>query len=319
LIHLAAEAGAEAAKFQHFTADTIVSDSGFKALAGQKSHQAKWGKTVFEVYQDAAVDLEWTPALRQACDAAGITFFTSPYAMHLVDAVDPLVPAYKIGSGDITWLEIIRHIASKQKPVILATGASSADEVAVAVDATLEINPRLALLQCNTNYTASLENFRFTQLNVLRTYRQMYPEMVLGLSDHTLGHATVLGAVALGGRIVEKHFTNDVSRAGPDHAFSMEPATWREMVDRTRELEQALGNGIKRVEGNEIETVVLQRRAIRLTVDASPGTTLTRECLTVLRPCPADALPPYEIGRVVGRTVRRPMKAGDCLRWSDMD
>lgn len=319
LINLAAQAGADAAKFQHFEADTIVSDQGFKALGGQQSHQSKWKKSVFEVYQDASVDLGWTPYLKEACDKAGIAFFTSPYALELVDAVDPYVPAYKIGSGDITWLEIIRHIAGKNKPYILATGASSADDVQRAVKAALQVNPQLALLQCNTNYTASLENFKFVQLNVLRAYRNMYPDLVLGLSDHTPGHATVLGAVALGARIVEKHFTDDTSRPGPDHAFSMSPKTWREMVDRTRELENSLGTGVKKVEGNETETVVLQRRAIRVKADLSQGVTLTRESLTFLRPCPADALPPYEVDQVIGKRLRRRMNAGDHLRWIDIE
>ncbi len=319
LIHLAAEAGADAAKFQHFKADTIVSDAGFKALGGQQSHQSEWKKSVFQVYQDASVDLGWTPYLKEACDKAGITFFTSAYAPDLVDAVDPYVPAYKIGSGDITWLEIIEHIARKNKPVILATGASSMDDVQRAVEVALQFNPQLALLQCNTNYTASLENFKFIQLNVLRSYRAMFPDLILGLSDHTPGHATVLGAVALGARIIEKHFTDDTSGPGPDHAFSMNPKAWREMVDRTRELENSLGTGVKNVEGNETETAVLQRRAIRLKTDMPEGATLTRDSLTVLRPCPEDALPPYEINKVVGRQLRRPMKSGDHLRWNDIE
>src|SRR4051812_1713750 len=129
LIHLAAEAGADAAKFQHFKAESIVSDAGFRALGSQRSHQAAWGKSVFEVYKDASVDLGWTPHLKQACSEAGVAFFTSPYSFDLVDAIDPFVPAYKIGSGDITWLEIIEHMAAKQKPYILATGASSEAEV----------------------------------------------------------------------------------------------------------------------------------------------------------------------------------------------
>lgn len=319
LIHLAAEAGADAAKFQHFKADTIVSDLGFKALGGQQSHQSKWKKSVFDVYKDASVDLGWTPYLKEACDKAGIAFFTSPYAPDLVDAVDPYVPAYKIGSGDITWLEIIEHIAGKNKPYILATGASSMNDVQRAVDVALRVNPQLALLQCNTNYTASLENFKCIQLNVLRTYREMYPDIVLGLSDHTPGHATVLGAIALGARIIEKHFTDDTSKAGPDHGFSMDPKTWREMVDRSRELENSLGVGCKRVEHNEKETIILQRRAIRLKTDLPQGVILAREDLTVLRPCPEDALPPYEITKVVGKQLRRPLKAGDHLRWNDIE
>lgn len=318
LIHRAAEAGANAAKFQHFQAHTIVSDRGFKALGGRQSHQASWKKSVFEVYQDASVDLGWTPHLKAACAQAGITFFTSPYAPELVDAVDPFVPAYKIGSGDITWLEIIEHIAGKGKPYILATGASTWADVDRAVRAALAVNTKLALLQCNTNYTASLGNFCFIQLKVLEAYRRAYPEMVLGLSDHTLGHATVLGAVALGARIIEKHFTLDTSRVGPDHGFSMDPAGWRDMVDRTRELELSLGSEEKRVEENERETAVLQRRSIRVHTGLPAGTVLQRSHLTVLRPCPHDALPPYLMNEVIGLTLRRAMLAGEELRWNDI-
>lgn len=319
LIRCAAEAGADAAKFQHFRAASIVSDIGFRALGGQKSHQRNWTKSVFDVYRDASVDLEWTPTLKKACDDVGITFFTSPYALDLVEAIDPYVPAYKIGSGDITWLEIIEHIARKQKPFILATGASTLADVQRAVGTALAINPMLALLQCNTNYTASIENYKFVQLNVLRTYRSLYPDLVLGLSDHTPGHATVLGAVTLGARIVEKHFTDDTRRAGPDHAFSMDANSWREMVDRTRELEASLGTGEKRVEDNEIETSVLQRRSIRLVADLPVGSSLAREAMSVLRPCPVDAIQPFEIANLVGRRITRPISAGDYLRWSDVE
>jgi sialic acid synthase SpsE len=318
LIHYAAEAGADAAKFQHFTPETIVSDAGFKALGGQ-SHQASWKKSVFEVYKDASLNVDWTPALKKACDEAGIAFMTSPYSLALVDAVDPYLPAYKIGSGDITWLEIIQHIARKNKPYVLATGASTMDDVHRAVAAALPLNSQLALLQCNTNYTASRENFRFIQLNVLRSYRAMYPDMVLGLSDHTPGHATVLGAVALGARIIEKHFTEDTTRTGPDHAFSMDRKTWREMVDRTRELEFSLGTGVKKVEENESKTVVLQRRSVHLGVDLPAGATLTRDHLTMLRPCPAGAIRPYEVEEVIGKKAKHPLRAGSHLKWSDIE
>lgn len=318
LIELAAEAGADAAKFQHFKAETIVSDPGFRALGKQQSHQARWKKSVFEVYRDASVDPGWTPRLLEAARRAGIAFFTSPYSADLVEAVDPYVSAFKIGSGDITWLEIIEKIASKQKPYIIATGASSLEDVQRAVSCGLAVNTQLALLQCNTNYTASVENFRFIQLNVLRTYRQMYPQMVLGLSDHTPGHATVLGAITLGARIVEKHFTDDTSRPGPDHAFSMDPRSWREMVDRARELEQALGGGVKRIEENERETAVLQRRALRLTRDLPAGAVLARGDLIPLRPCPAEGLPPYELPNVLGKKLRNAMTEGSHLRWTDV-
>jgi N-acetylneuraminate synthase len=319
LIYLAAEAGADAAKFQHFRAETIVSDAGFKSLKSQMSHQKSWEKTVFEVYKDASVSLDWTPILKETCDKAGIAFFTSPYALDIVDHIDSYVPAYKIGSGDITWIEMIEYIALKNKPYIMATGASTMDDVLRAVTAALSINSRLCLMQCNTNYTASLENFKYIQLNVLRTYREMFPGMVLGLSDHTHGHATVLGAVALGARMIEKHITDDITRVGPDHAFSMDRRTWRDMVDRTRELENGLGVGVKNVEENEKETFILQRRAIRMREDLVAGSILTLDHLTVLRPCPADGLPPYEMDGLIGRRITRDISVGEHLRWTDID
>lgn len=318
LIYLAAESGADAAKFQHFKAETIVSDHGFRSLKGKQSHQEKWGKSVFQVYQDASVSLSWAETIKETCENANITFFTSPYSIDLVDHVDPFVPAYKIGSGDITWIEMIEYIAGKHKPYIMATGASTMDDVQRAVIAGLNINPRLCLMQCNTNYTASLDNFKYIQLNVLKTYREMYPDLVLGLSDHTPGHATVLGAVTLGARMIEKHFTDDVNRSGPDHAFSMGPKTWRDMVSRTRELENALGVGIKKVEDNERETVVLQRRAIRLKKDLSAGSILARDHLNVLRPCPEDAISPCQIKDVIGKRLSNDMSSGEYLRWNDL-
>lgn len=318
LIYLCAEAGANAAKFQHFSAKTIVSDYGFKTLGSQKSHQSQWKKSVFEVYQDASINDSWTSILKETCDKAGITFLTSPYSKALADAVDPYVPAYKIGSGDITWLEFIDYVAAKNKPLLLATGASSFEEVCMAMNTVLMRIKDVVLMQCNTNYTASLENFKYINLNVLKCYQHMYPDVVLGLSDHTPGHATVLGAVALGARVIEKHFTEDNQRVGPDHAFSMNLKTWREMVDRTRELEIALGTTIKKVEDNEKETVILQRRSIRASRDLMAGTEITREHLELLRPSPVGALLPYQINEVIGRKITRDIKAGEHICWNDL-
>lgn len=319
LIHLAAAAGASAAKFQHFAADTIVSDRGFRAMGAQMSHQSRWKKSVFEVYADAAIDPEWTPELKRTCDSAGITFFTAPYSLELVDYVEPFVSAFKVGSGDITWLEVISRMAGKGKPVLLATGASSLDEVCAAVETVLVATKDLVLMQCNTNYTGSKENLNHVNLNVLRTYRELYPEVVLGLSDHTFGHTSVLGAVALGARVIEKHFTDDTGRPGPDHGFSMDPQSWREMVDRTRDLERALGSPVKRVEGNERETVIVQRRCIRAARALPAGTRLTRLDLAVLRPCPTDGLSPSLLDQVVGATLIHPLEPSAAVRWKDLE
>lgn len=318
LIHLAAESGADAAKFQHFTAETIVSDQGFKALGDQLSHQSRWRESVFEVYRRASVSLDWTEKLSATCRTAGITFFTSPYSIELVEAIDPFVPAYKIGSGDLSWHDIIRHIASKGKPYFLATGASEMPEVADAVNLALSINKQFCLMQCNTNYTASLQNFHYVNLRVLRQYQATFPEVILGLSDHTPGHSTVLGAITLGARMIEKHFTDDVNREGPDHAFSMNPRAWREMVDRTRELEAALGDGVKRVEENERETVVLQRRCVRANRYIPAGSFITRDALEVLRPAPQNSVPPYMIEKVIGRRIARDLSVGEAVLWEDL-
>lgn len=318
LIHLAKEAGADAAKFQHYTAESLVSDHGFRNLGEKQSHQAAWKKSVFETYQDASLNRDWTAALKEACDDAGLTFFTSPYSLDLVDYVDPFVPAFKVGSGDITWPEIIRHMASKGKPVLLATGASDMDDVDRAMRTVLDATPDVVLMQCNTNYTAGADNFQYQQLAVLREFEKRYPGVVLGLSDHMPGHVTVLGAVALGARVIEKHFTDDNSRDGPDHPFSMTPTTWREMVDRTRELEAALGDGRKKIEDNERATVVVQRRCIRARRALEIDTIVTADDVTMLRPCPADAIPPHAVRSVVGKRLKRRLAEGEYLRAEDV-
>lgn len=318
LIRLAKEAGADAAKFQNFQAPKIVSDYGFTHMNAQVSHQAKWQKSVSEVYAEASIPFEWTPELKAACDDVGIDYFSSPYDFEAIDMLDGYVPAYKIGSGDITWIEAVERIAGKGKPVLLATGASDIGDVQRAVQAILNINSQLILMQCNTNYTAEDGNFDNIHLKVLNTYRSMFPEVVLGLSDHTHGHATVLGAVALGARVIEKHFTDDNNRVGPDHPFAMNPETWAAMVRATRQLERALGSGNKFVAANEQETVIIQRRCLRAAREIEPGEVLTRDMIDVLRPATPGAILPYEIADVIGLTALVRIPGGQALRWTQL-
>ena len=318
LIHLAAEAGADAAKFQNFRGPEIVSDYGFSHMNAQVSHQAKWKKTVTQVYDEASVPFEWTPILKEECDKVGITYFSSPYDFDATDMLDPYVPAYKIGSGDITWIEACLRMARKGKPVLLATGASTIGDVQRAVDAILAVNPELVLMQCNTNYTAADGNFDNIHLNVLKVYRKMWPQLILGLSDHTHGHATVLGAVALGARVIEKHFTDDNNREGPDHAFAMNPKSWAEMVTATRQLERAMGSANKTIAENEADTVVVQRRCLRAEQGIRAGQTLTRGMIDVLRPATPGAIMPYDIDLVVGLTALHDIPAGQELRWTQL-
>lgn len=302
LIELAKESGADAAKFQNFHAGQIVSRNGFDTMK-KMTHQASWSKSVYDVYDDATLPLDWTEKLKEKCDEVGIEYMTSPYDVESVDRVDPYVNAYKIGSGDIQWTEMLEYIASKGKPVIIASGASSLEDVKRAYQSIRKYTNEIVLMQCNTNYTASIENYKYINLRVLNTYKELFPDCVLGLSDHTYGHATVLGACALGARVFEKHFTDDNDRIGPDHKFSMTPKTWKEMVEQTMLLYEALGDGEKKIEENEKDSSVVQRRAIYLTKDKKKGEVITKEDIFPLRPYKEGGYAPYFENEVIGKIL----------------
>jgi sialic acid synthase SpsE len=318
LIELAKKSGADAAKFQHFSAKTIVSDYGFKQLNGVKTHQSKWKKSIFQVYQAASISKSWTKILYKHCRKIGIEFMTSPYAIDIVDEINPYVNSIKIGSGDITWIDIIKKIASKNKVTILATGASDLKEVKLATKTILKKNKKLILMQCNTNYTGNSQNISYVNLNVLKTYKKLFPNLILGLSDHTSGHASVLGAVSFGARVIEKHFTDDNSRIGPDHSFAMNPYTWKMMVDETRNLERSLGDGKKKVEKNELSAMVVQRRSIRAIQNLKKGTILKENMLTYLRPCPNGSLSPIKKNKLINKRLIKDKKFHEIITLSDI-
>ena len=210
-------------------------------------------------------------------------------------------------------------IIKTDKNVILATGASHISDIRRAMKLISDNTPseKIALLQCNTNYTGDIENFKYINLNVLKKYQELYPNVTLGLSDHTPGHATVLGAISLGAKIIEKHFTDDNSRMGPDHKFAMSPNSWREMVERSKELIFALGNGKKIVESNEIESSVVQRRSIRAARDLKQGTIINSEDLTCLRPCTESGLSPWEFLNLIGKELTKELRKGDEIKWDN--
>lgn len=318
LIELAKEAGADAAKFQNFQANKIVSKYGFDNMDGQLSHQKKWKKSVFDVYQDASVSFEWTSKLKEKCKEFNIEYFTSPYDFESVDKVDPYVDVYKIGSGDITWLEIIEYIAKKNKPVLIATGASSMIDVDRAYETLSNHNSQIILMQCNTNYTGDKKNFNYINLNVLKTFKDKFPNTILGLSDHTSGHATVLGAIALGATVFEKHFTDDNNREGPDHKFAMNPLSWKEMVERSNELYSSLGNGIKVVEDNELKSIVVQRRSIRASRNLKVGDVISKDKLSFLRPIEQGGIEPYRFKELLGKKVLKNISLGDSINFKDL-
>ncbi len=317
LIELAAEAGADAAKFQNFRANTIVSSRGFLELGTKIGHQAKWENDVVDVYSKAELPIEWTEELRETCKNAGIEYFTAPYDIDFIEYFDSKMNLFKVGSGDITWRDSLVKISKTGKPVLLATGASNLDDVAQAVRIFEENGSDLVIMQCNTNYTGDVENFNFLNLNVITQYKENFPNAGLGLSDHTPGHIAVLGAVTLGARFIEKHFTDDKNRTGPDHAFSLDPSDWRRMVSETRILESALGDGKKKLETNEVQAQIVQRRALRFLNDLKRDAIISREDLIALRPIPADGISPMDIDKIVGRKLIRDVSADELVRYSD--
>jgi N-acetylneuraminate synthase len=318
LIRLAKEAGADGAKFQNFRAPKIVSDYGFKNLGGQQSHQSSWKKSVFQVYTEASIPFEWTESLKEECDRVGIDFFSSPYDFEAIDLLDPYVQLYKAGSGDIDWIESLERVAGKGKPLLLATGAATIADVQRAMRAIMKINTKLVLMQCNTNYTASPGNYDHLNLNVLKTYATMFPNVILGLSDHTHAIAPVLGSVALGARVIERHFTDSNDREGPDHKFAMNPENWAYMVEETRLLERSLGSPDKFIAANEVQTQVIQRRCLRAARDIKASEIISREMIDVLRPATPGAIKPYEIEMVIGTKARHDLPMGKELRWFDL-
>ena len=243
----------------------------------------------------------------------GIDYFTSAYDFESVDLVDPYVDLYKIGSGDITWLEIIDYVIDKNKPVLIATGASTKEDVSRVMKMAMKKTQHLVLMQCNTNYTGSKENYSYCNLNVLKQFSRDYPNTILGLSDHTAGHATTLGAIALGARVIEKHFTDNNNQEGPDHGFAMNPKSWRDMVDRSYELLVALGDGNKRVEPNEEKSKLVQRRCIRVVNDLKKGAILTQSDIISLRPISEGGFEPFELDVLLGKELLQDIKAGEHL------
>jgi sialic acid synthase SpsE len=305
LIHEAADAGADAAKFQNFRAETIVSNRGFHDLGSKLSHQKNWTKDVVDVYKEAELPLEWTNELIATCENAGVDYFTAPYDLEFIEYFKDKMPFYKIGSGDITFLDGLRCIAATGLPVLLATGASNINEVQQAADIFKQSNSPLVIMQCNTNYTGSNSNFNYLNLSVLKDFKNIFPNYGLGLSDHTPGHVAVLGAVTLGARFIEKHFTDDKNRIGPDHAFSLDSLDWQRMVSDTRLLEAALGDGVKKVEGNEVDAQIVQRRALRFAKSLPAGHEISNADLIALRPIPNEGISPMLVNEILGKKISR--------------
>jgi N-acetylneuraminate synthase len=188
-------------------------------------------------------------------------------------------------------------------------------DVLRAMRAVSEVNSQIVLMQCNTNYTAADSNYDHLNLNVLKTYETLFPNVILGLSDHTHNPAPIVGSVALGARVIERHFTDDNDREGPDHKFAMNPQNWAEMVSQVRILERALGSRDKFVTESEKETYILQRRCLRAARNITKGETITAEMVEPLRPAVTGAIMPWELTNLIGKKALVDMPLGMEFRW----
>lgn len=314
LIHMARDCGANAAKFQHYTAETLVNQCGFDLLS-LSSHQSNWNSSVFDVYDKVHLQFEWTHRLHEECLASGIEFMTSPYSHDLLDKILPFISSVKIGSGDITNIPLIVDIASHSLPVLLATGASSIEDVDRAVTS-IPPNVPLCIMQCNTNYESNPDHICYQNISTLTQYKSLFPSAYLGISCHMKTSIPVLAAVSLGACVIEKHFTDDCSREGPDHSFALNCDEFSSLVKQVRQLEACLGDGIKKVEHNEQETYHLQRRSICTNKNLAKGHVISSSDIEFLRPFVDGSFHPYQSNDVIGSTLIDDIPSGTILNSS---
>ncbi len=313
LIDAAAQAGADAVKFQLFATDRLVT-----AEAPRAEYQA--ANTGSDHSQAAMLrelelpGLAW-PRLVAHAAARGIEFLCTPFDLASVELLEKLgVKAYKIGSGDLTYHDLLRRVARTGKPMFLSTGMATLTEVQAAVHAVRHEHPAcdLRLLHCVSSYPASPADMN---LRAMATMRQALRAPV-GLSDHTLGIEVALAAAALGACVIEKHLTLDPTMPGPDHRASLTPAAFEAMVRGVRAVESALGDGEKEPRASELSVRALVRRSLVAARDLPAGATLSGEDVIALRP--AGGVDPNDLSRVVGRSLARAVQAGATLRWSDL-
>ena len=224
-----------------------------------------------------------------------------------------------MGSGDIDYKQSLIEMAKYNKPIFLATGASDIHEVTRSVELLISLGIDVVLMQCNTNYAGLEDNYNYQNLNVITSYKTIFPNLIMGFSDHTNGHTAVLGAISLGARVIEKHFTDDRTRKGPDHYFSLDPIGWENMVLESRKLEKALGDGKKIIEDNEMESRVIQRRSLRYKKNLQAGSLIKEDDLIALRPLEIDGISPFFYDTFIGKKLKKDVSNDDLVRNEDFE
>jgi N-acetylneuraminate synthase/N,N'-diacetyllegionaminate synthase len=313
LVDAAADAGADAVKFQTFRTDALVSGTAPKAryqvetTGGAESQRAMLAR--LELTADAHA------GLREHATRRGLVFFSTPFDEASADLLDGLdVALLKVPSGELTNLPLLRHVAAKGRPVLLSTGMSTLDEVATAVDTIRAAgDPPLAILHCVSAYPAPVEDTNLRAIDALRA-RFGCP---VGLSDHSLGLEIALAAVARGATVLEKHLTLDRALPGPDHRASLTPADFAALVRGVRAVEAALGDGDKRPMPSEIDTRAVARRSLVAARALPAGHRLARADVAIKRP--GTGIAPGELDRVLGRRLTRALAADELLDWARLE
>ncbi|WP_456392067.1 pseudaminic acid synthase [Persephonella sp.] len=309
-IHAMKEAGADAVKLQTYTPDTITincDNEYFRIKQG-----TLWdGKTFYQLYQEAYTPWEWHYELKELAEKLGLIFFSTPFDKTAVDFLEELdVPAYKVASFEITDIPLIEYIASKGKPVIISTGIATLCDIQEAVDACLrQNNDQIVLLKCTSAYPAPLEE---VNLNTIPNMKEIFGCYV-GLSDHTTGIEVPVASVALGARVIEKHFILSKDVDSPDKEFSLTPEEFKQMVEAVRNVEKALG----RVTYSLSEKIKKSRqfgRSLFVVRDIKAGEIFTEDNVRSIRP--GFGLPPKYLPEILGRRARKDIKKGTPLDWN---
>ncbi len=300
----AKDCGADAVKLQKRDNRALYTAEGYNK---SYDHQNSFGLTYGEHRE--ALEFGWDEykALGEYARELGITMFATAFDFASADFLAKLdMPAYKIASGDLKNIPLLRHIAAFQRPIVLSTGGGTMEDVNRAYDAVMPINQQLCILQCTAGYPAAFEELN---LRVITTFRERFPNTVVGLSSHDNGIAMAIAAYMLGARVVEKHFTLNHTWKGTDHAFSLEPIGFKKMTRDLRRLRVAMGDGVKRVYDTETAPILKMGKKLVAARDLPAGHTLRAEDIAIKSP--GDGLQPYELDKVVGRVTRQAVKADE--------
>ena len=299
-----AESGADAVKFQTFTPDTITLDCDNKYF--QIKQGTIWdGQVLYDLYDDAYMPWEWQPKLKEIAEDLGLIVFSSPFDKTSVDFLEDMdVPAYKIASFEITDIPLIEYVASKGKPIIISTGVACLEDVELAIQTCLNVgNNQISILKCTSSYPSPFEEINLNNIPMLRKKF----DVVVGLSDHTMGCEVAIAGVSLGAKVIEKHFILDRNMGGPDSEFSMEPDEFRHMVESIRNVEKALGNK----NFNLTEKMKINRefsRSLFVVKDMEKGDVVTENNIRSIRP--GYGLHPKYLKEILGKKVKMDLSKG---------